>query len=236
MPDRDKTKTLIDFFLPLAILLSLSALFRLTDLDRTILANFYDSQHGWQHGDQFPWYQLYHYGIIPAIALTAISLLTLLSSLFLKKTVPYRKQALFFVLLMAIGPGLLVNVIFKDHWGRPRPREIQQFAGQQQFLPVWSKGTSSNGYSFPSGHASMGFYLMAPYFILRRKKPLQARLFLGFGIGSGILIGLARMVQGGHFASDVIWSGGFIYLSGMALYHLLLKDKQPERTNDTPKT
>ena len=24
----------------------------------------------------------------------------------------------------ALGPGLVVNVLFKDHWGRPRPREV----------------------------------------------------------------------------------------------------------------
>lgn len=225
MPIKSKTKTLIDFLLPLTILLPLSAIFRLTDLDRTILANFYAPQHGWLHGDQFPWSQLYQYGTTPAIVLASAALLTLLSSLFLKGTVHYRKQAIFFVLLMTIGPGLVVNVIFKDHWGRPRPREIQQFAGTERFLPVWSKGISGNGYSFPSGHASMGFYLMAPFFVLRRKKPLQAKIFLGIGIGAGILVGLARMIQGGHFASDVMWSGGFIYLCGMALYHLLIKEQ-----------
>ncbi len=224
MATDNRTKTLIDFLIPLAILLSLSALFRLTNLDCTLLANFYDPLHGWQHGDQSPWSQLYHYGTYPAIILAATALLTLLTSLFAKTVVPHRKQALFFVLLMALGPGLLVNVIFKDHWGRPRPREIQQFSGSERFLPVWSKGISGNGYSFPSGHASMGFYLLAPFFVLRRKKPVQARIFLGGGFTAGILIGLARMVQGGHFASDIIWSGGFIYLSGMALYHLLLKE------------
>lgn len=226
MTDRDRTQTLIDFLLPLGILLPLSILFRMTDLDRAIAAIFYDPLHGWQHGEQFTWSLLYHYGPTPAIILAGSAVLTLLSSLLMQSTVPFRRQALFFVLLMALGPGLLVNVIFKDHWGRPRPREIHQFTGPETFLPVWSKGVSGNGYSFPSGHASMGFYLIAPFFVLRRKKPVQAQLFLGIGIGAGLLVGLARMIQGGHFASDIIWSGGFIYLTGMALYHLLLKKKE----------
>ena len=222
---KNKSKKLVDFILPLTILLSLSALFRLTDLDRSILANFYDPLQGWRHSNQFPWYQLYHYGVFPAIIMASVAVATLLSSMFYKRAIPFRRQALFLVLLMAIGPGLVVNVIFKDHWGRPRPRQIEQFSGVEQFLPVLSKGVGGNGYSFPSGHASMGFYLMAPFFLLRRKKPLQAKLFLSGGIISGFLIGLARMVQGGHFASDVIWSGGFTYLIGMTLYHLLLKEQ-----------
>lgn len=226
MTTRDRTQTFIDFLIPLALLLALTTLFRLTDLDRSIQANFYTSRQGWLFGEQFPWPQLYHYGPTPAIILAAGATLTLLSSWFQRSTVPVRKQALFFVLLMALGPGLLVNVIFKDHWGRPRPREIQQFAGQEIFLPVWSKGVSGNGYSFPSGHASMGFYLMAPFFVLRRKRPVTAKIFLAGGIGAGLLIGLARMVQGGHFASDIIWSGGFIYLTGLTLYYLLLKEKE----------
>jgi len=232
MPIKDKKKMFTDFLPPLAILLAMSIVFRLTDLDRTILANFYSPQHGWTHGDQFPWSQLYHYGPTPAIVLAGAALLTLLSSLFIKKTILFRRQAFFLILMMAIGPGLVVNVIFKDHWGRPRPREIQQFAGPEHFLPVLSKGASGNGYSFPSGHASMGFYLMAPFFLLRRRKPLTAKLFLGGGIGAGALVGLARMIQGGHFASDVMWSGGFIYLIGMTLYHLLLTEKNDEKQTE----
>jgi len=34
-------------------------------------------------------------------------------------------------------------------------------------------------------------------------------------------MGLGRMIQGGHFASDVIWAGGLIYLIGLILYYLL---------------
>jgi membrane-associated PAP2 superfamily phosphatase len=33
------------------------------------------------------------------------------------------------------------------------------------------------------------------------------------------------MVQGAHFASDVLWSGGFTYLTGLLLYYALRLDK-----------
>jgi membrane-associated PAP2 superfamily phosphatase len=39
------------------------------------------------------------------------------------------------------------------------------------------------------------------------------------------------MVQGDHFASDVLWSLGFVYLTGLALSYLILTDSQGGRVN-----
>lgn len=38
-----------------------------------------------------------------------------------------RRRGVFLLLSVLVGPELVVNVLLKDHWGRPRPREI--FAG-----------------------------------------------------------------------------------------------------------
>lgn len=86
---------------------------------------------------------------------------------------------------------------------------------------AWEKGIAGSGKSFPSGHASMGFYMFSPYFVLRRSSRPGSIGFLVLGLGYGALMGLARMIQGGHFASDVVWAGGFIYLSGLLLSVLL---------------
>jgi membrane-associated PAP2 superfamily phosphatase len=172
-----------------------------------------------------PWRFLYDYGTIPAIFLAAASLLAFIGSFRIHKIASYRKVFVFFVVLMIIGPGLVVNAIFKGHWGRPRPRHIEVFGGSQPFLYVWQKGKTGEGHSFPSGHASMGFFLFAPYFILRRNSKRWSLIFLTIGLSAGIIIGLARMVQGGHFASDVIWSGGFVYLCGIGLYYLLWSNR-----------
>ena len=174
-----------------------------------------------------PWRFLYDYGTIPAIVLAAVSLLAFIGSFKIRKIVPYRKVCVFFVLLMLIGPGLVVNTIFKQHWGRPRPRHLEVFGGSKPFLYVWEKGTTGEGHSFPSGHASMGFFLLAPYFILRKRSKRWAILFLTVGLSAGLIMGLARMVQGGHFASDVIWSGGFVYLCGAGLSYLLRLNRIP---------
>ena len=45
----------------------------------------------------------------------------------------------------------------------------------------------------------------------------RAVAFLLLGLLSGSVIGLARMVAGSHFPSDVLWSGGFIYFTALLI-------------------
>lgn len=218
----------LDLLVPLLILAVLTLLFRLTDLDLMFENLFFVPGKGWAYADLNPWYFLYHYGTIPALVPASGALLIFVGSLWIRRITPYRKKALFMVLLMLIGPGLVVNTIFKDHWGRHRPMQLKVFSGQEQFMPVWNKGVSKSGKSFPCGHASTGFYLFSGYFVLRRTSRPWALFFLILGLGYGALMGLGRMIQGGHFASDVVWSGGFVYLCGWGLYHLLKIDDELE--------
>src|SRR5690606_18360570 len=46
------------------------------------------------------------------------------------------RDSLFGLLALALGPGLLVNGILKEVWGRARPREILEFGGDATFTPV----------------------------------------------------------------------------------------------------
>jgi membrane-associated PAP2 superfamily phosphatase len=129
------------------------------------------------------------------------------------------------VILLAIGPGIIVNAVFKEYWGRPRPREIVQFGGKKEFLHPWQKGIAHKGRSFPSGHSSAAFYLAAPYFIFRRRKPKAATLWLTGGLVFGTLMSVARITQGGHFLSDTLWAWGMVHILAVALYYLLKLDR-----------
>ena len=51
-----------------------------------------------------------------------------------------RDPGLFFALMLAIGPGVIVNGVFKPFWGRPRPHDTIPFGGERDFLPVFQKG------------------------------------------------------------------------------------------------
>lgn len=223
-----------EFLLPLALLVVLTALFAATNLDLALESRFYVAGSGWILADHNPWKFLYHYGVYPPVAIAVCSLLLLIAGFSSARAAVYRKPALFLFLLMLLGPGLLVNTALKDHWGRPRPRQMQMFGGDCVYHQVWQCDLGGKGASFPSGHAAAAFYMMAPYFVLRRSSRKRARLALAAGIGYGLLMGVARMVQGGHFPSDVVWAGGVVYLTGLALYYLLRldRDEQPAPRQD----
>lgn len=200
-------------------------LFRLINIDLAIQQMFFHAETGWFLKEAPPWNWLYHYGNLAALILSVFSLVVFALSFNFAKFYPYRMISLFLVLVMLIGPGLLINSILKDNWGRPRPRNITEFGGKNSYEELLEIDPESKGKSFPCGHCSMGFYFMALYFVLRRKKRILSCLFLFGGIGYGLLIGMARIIQGGHFASDVIWSGILVYLTAAGVFYLLKLDR-----------
>jgi membrane-associated PAP2 superfamily phosphatase len=113
----------------------------------------------------------------------------------------------------------LVNVVYKEHWGRPRPEHVTAFGGDRPFLRVLQPG-SEPGHSFPSGHAAAGFYLIGPAFLIYRRRPRLAAALFVMGLMAGTTIGLGRIIQGRHFASDVLWSAGIVYFTALGLDYL----------------
>jgi lipid A 4'-phosphatase len=220
---------LFEILIPLAVLAGLTVLFRFTNLDIRIMRRFYVPGAGWSHAERQPWPFLYEYGTLPAQAVEWLSVVVILLSFRFRRLRPYRITALFFVLVMVVGPGLLVNTAFKQHWGRPRPLDLREFGGDKPFRPVWIKVPAGDGESFPSGHAAMGFFWLTPYFVLRRIYKRRAVAFLLMGLGYGLLMGLGRIAQGSHFPSDVLWAFGFVYLSALGFDYLLKPNWQPAR-------
>jgi lipid A 4'-phosphatase len=211
-------------WIPLLILIAATVVFRFTDIDILLSRPFFVSETGsvksethWPLRFAEPWKTLYDYGVYPAWIIGIVGIQVFWTSFVWEKLKPFRDAGLFFALMLALGPGLLVNGILKPYWGRPRPYRIIPFGGTDQYLPVGQIAKEPGGASFPSGHASMGFYLMAPAFVLYRRRPWLAALFLALGLGGGIFMGLARIVAGGHFASDVLWSAGVVYFTGLGL-------------------
>jgi hypothetical protein len=65
-------------------------------------------------------------------------------------------------------------------------------------------------------------YLFVTLFFLRRQAPRLAVVGGSFGLLYGTLMGIARMVQGAHFPTDVLWSLGLIWLTAAVLHYFLL--------------
>jgi len=212
--------SVVPIFLPLLALIVLTAAFRLTSLDTAVCRVFYGTaDNAWPWASSEPWAFAYRYGNLPGLVLGGGGLIVAIASLFWSRLRPYRRAGFFLAAVLAMGPGLLVNGVFKPYWCRPRPVEIVDFGGNQPFVSVWEWNSLSESRSFPSGHASTGFYLMVPAFLLYRRRRGLALAFVLVGLLGGGFVGLARVVQGGHFPSDVVWSGGMVYLSGLALIY-----------------
>jgi lipid A 4'-phosphatase len=221
-----KKDIFLNIALPLFIAVIISLLISLTNTDLEIEKLFYSTEKGgWFMGQEITWYFLYHYGNIPAIIMAAGGFLVFVLSFFRKTLLPYKKIGLFLAIFFVLGPGLIVNNVFKDHWGRPRPADIVNFGGTETFHQFWEIGEAGQGKSFTAGHASVGFFLFAPFFILRKSHRNWAIAFLCLGIVFGFFMGAGRMIQGGHFLTDVIWSGVITYITGHILYYIFRLDR-----------
>ena len=130
-------------------------------------------------------------------------------------------QALYVVAVFAIGPGLLVNTVVKDHSHRPRPGETQDFGGAFPYAPPFVfDGACGDNCSFVAGDPAAGFALLAPALLLpprRRPAGIAGSLLLG---GS---IGLMRMLQGSHFFSDVVFCGLLVAATALALHWAMFR-------------
>lgn len=219
------SRKLIDFGIPLAVLLLLTALIAVSGADMRLSALAYQPG-GWTLGNVQPWRFFYLYGYYPTYILGGVALGLFVATFFMPTLSGFRKGAAFMVILLALGPGLLVNTVFKGHWGRERPRQMSSFGGNKAYQQPWERGEPGTGRAFPSGHAAAAFYLAMPYFALRRRKPRVAIWVYSVGMLYGILMGIARITQGGHFVSDILWAWGVVHLTAVALYYLMGLDSE----------
>ena len=200
------------------------------NFDLRFSAHFFTDEKQWFLTKSPPWIWLYEYGVIPGIFLSIISFLTWIFSHTKKKLAILRPYLLICALTPIIASALLVNVVLKDHTGRPRPREIKQFSGNWEYLPALQIGIPGRGHSFPCGHCSIAFTLTSGIVFWRLSRKF-AILSLSLGLIYGILMSLARIVQGGHFITDAMWSLGIVWLTLTTLYYFVY---QPPRTEQKP--
>src|SRR5262245_56969030 len=120
------------------------------------------------------------------------------------------RAAVLMILTLALGPGLLANVILKDTWGRPRPIDVTEFGGPLKFVPWWDpRGGCARNCSFVAGEPSGAFWTLAPAALT---PPHWRALAYGAALAFGTALGLVRAAGGGHFISDVVFSGVFMFL------------------------
>jgi len=143
------------------------------------------------------------------------------------------RAALFLIATLALAPGLMANVILKENWGRPRPPEVTEFHGVEQFRPWWDpRGSCLSNCSFVAGEGAGAFWTVAPAALAPPPlRPLAYAAAFAFGAAAGLL----RLSGGAHFFSDVVFSGVFTFVIVWVVYGLIyrwrtrLTDRQIER-------
>jgi lipid A 4'-phosphatase len=212
-------------WLPLLVLAGLSVVFHFTQMDVALEHLFWSPTDGWRWANRPVVRFLYEYGTWPAAIVGGGGTLLWLGSLATGRWQAARPVCLFLALLLVLGPGLVINVGLKDHTGRSRPKQVKEFGGNQPYRPLGELGPRDGGSSFPSGHASMGFYWLGLAIYFRAQRRNWAWGFAALGLTHGLLMGLGRMAQGGHWLSDIFWSAGVIYLIAWGLNWLFNRSR-----------
>lgn len=168
--------------------------------------------------------------------IVAILVAPAVGALIVKLILPRRKMlmsgraAVFLIATMALAPGLLVNVLLKDHGGRPRPIDVKQFGGDQHFVPWWNpRGDCPSNCSFVSGDVAGAVWTIAPAALAPphwRALAYAAALALGAGMGT------IRVMAGAHFPSDVIFAGIFTFLIVWVTYAVIYRWRRTRFSDD----
>lgn len=173
---------------------------------------------------------IFKWGLLPGQLLIAFSLIALIVSYLVNKYKRYRMQALYLVATLAIGAGFITHALLKDHWGRPRPRQVIEFGGTEEYRPFWKPNFSKQSKSmksFPCGHCTMGFAFFSFYFLGKRlKKPWVSILGTFASLLLGIGLGAARILQGGHFFSDIFATALIMWLTALMFDKILFEKKE----------
>jgi lipid A 4'-phosphatase len=131
------------------------------------------------------------------------------------------RVALFLIMSLALGPGLLVNVVLKEGWARPRPGMVTQFGGDYTFMPWWDpRGACDSNCSFVSGETSSAVWMAAPAMLT---PPPWRYVALGAAGLYGLAFAGIRLLAGGHFLSDVIFAVIFTGLVIWTVHGLLFR-------------
>jgi membrane-associated PAP2 superfamily phosphatase len=183
-------------------------------IDLWASSRFLDAQ-GHFVGNEYLWVRVFYVaGRFAGGAYAALSLAVILVGHWRPALVPFRwrRRAYSLLWVVLLAAGLAINAGLKEHWGRARPVQVTQFGGERQFSPVLlPTDQCERNCSFSSGHAAAGFVimsigLMGPVAVRRR--------WWWFGVGLGAFASLARVMQGGHFLSDTLFSGWLIWACG----------------------
>jgi lipid A 4'-phosphatase len=140
------------------------------------------------------------------------------------------RAVVFLIATMILAPGLMVNVILKEHWGRSRPIDVTQFGGNEHFVAWWDpRGDCPANCSFVSGDIAGAFWTIAPAALAL---PQWRALAYGAALAFGAAMAVFRVMAGAHFPSDAIFAGIFTFLIIWIVYALIYRWPRTRLSDD----
>lgn len=206
--------------LPFLLFVLLAAHFERTDLDLVCSDWFYDPlRHIWPHKRSWWADGLIHRGGRNLVALLALGALTLWGLSFrVVRLHPWRRAALYLVLVIALGTGSVAAA--KALINRHCPWDYDRYGGSVPYTRLFDPAPSGSkpGHGFPAGHASGALSLMGSYFVFYGRRRRLALAGLAFGLGLGALFGFGQLARGAHFVSHNLWSAAICWYVALLLY------------------
>jgi lipid A 4'-phosphatase len=137
------------------------------------------------------------------------------------------KKVCYLLLVLALGAGLIVNAGLKDHFGRARPRDTQEFGAAKQFTPAFVVSHECRkNCSFSSGDTAAAFFSLALVMAFGRKRSMFVASLV-----FGIAVSISRMASGAHFFSDTVVSFFIMFIVSDVLFHYMLAPKPVASAN-----
>ena len=123
-----------------------------------------------------------------------------------------------------------MSTLVKMAVGRYRPRSFEQ--GQEDNLVFRGPGWGTRGSSFPSGHTIAAFSAATVFAQEYRDQPLVPII----AYSAATLVGLSRLTQNAHWATDVFAGAALGYVTGKQVvrnYHRYarLRNSQKNKTS-----
>jgi len=157
------------------------------------------------HNSPSFWWFVDAYGEAPVWILLVAASFAYLGSFGRARWKAYRPHLGFILCSAIIGPGI-INIGLKFFIHRPRPGD------GLGFTPLFKIGSNIHDNGFPSGHTAGAFLLFALVYLVPRSRPVLRALAGTIFLAWGAAVGLARVVWGAHYPSDVVF-GALITLS-----------------------
>jgi membrane-associated phospholipid phosphatase len=150
----------------------------------------------------------------------AAIILNILISLLFRKRYKFSKKSILFSRIsfkMFFYGYLLIATPLKIFWGRIRFRDLTGY--YSDFTPWYLPNGFTGNDSFPSGHAAMGFIMMALFIFFADKSFYKRIIIKGLIVSWALTVCASRVVTGAHFTSDVLFGGFIMIITYLFLIH-----------------